>query len=194
MVGVPMMITCAGSARRVLGWGLAAVLLGLAGVNAQALDLRDTHWERVAQRRGLDPLVLYAVALVESRRCVGSDACSPWPWTIRSPEGPRFYADPQAAAADLTELRQRYRNIDVGLMQVNLRWHGEQVAEPARLLDARTNLAVAAGILAAAVRSAPGDPALGIGRYHQWRNPRVARRYGRQVLALVAALRAAPGL
>jgi hypothetical protein len=81
----------------------------------------------------------------------------------------------------------------VGLMQVNLRWHGEQVAKPARLLDARTNLAVAAGILAAAVRSAPGDPALGIGRYHQWRNPWEARRYGRQVLALVAALRAAPG-
>jgi len=35
-----MMMTRAGSARRVLGWGLAAVLLGLAGVNAQAVSFR----------------------------------------------------------------------------------------------------------------------------------------------------------
>jgi hypothetical protein len=168
---------------------LFVFVLGVARANSDAVDLKGTRWEAVAARHGLDPLVLYAVALLESRRAAGPNAFSPWPWTIRSPEGPRFYADKATAAADLSVLAARYRNIDVGLMQVNLRWHGERVPAPDALLDARTNLAVAADILAEAIRSVPGDPALGIGRYHQWRDERVARSYGRRVLALVAALR-----
>ena len=79
------------------------------------------------------------------------------------------------------------RNIDVGLMQVNLQWHGHR-ATPDALLDAGTNLDVAAAILAAAIASAPGDPELGIGRYHHWRSDDVARAYGRRVLAVVQAL------
>lgn len=167
-------------------------VLGTSMLPAQALDLRATQWEAVARRHGLDPLVLYAVALTESAFPRGADTASPWPWTLRTPQGPRFYRSQAAARADLQALRGRYRNIDVGLMQVNLRWHGERVAEPGALLDARTNLAVAADILAAAMRSAPGDAALGIGRYHQWRDERVARTYGRAVLALAAALRPRP--
>ena len=92
-----------------------------------------------------------------------------------------------AAVADLRDLLTRYRNIDVGLMQVNLQWHGHR-ATPDALLDAGTNLDVAAAILAAAIASAPGDPELGIGRYHHWRNETVARAYGRRVLAVVQAL------
>ena len=168
-------------------------LLALSVTNAAAVELGGTQWESVARRNGLDPLVLYAVALQETRRANGTDGYTPWPWTIRSPEGPRFFSDKEAAAAELGRLQARYRNIDVGLMQVNLRWHGNRVPGPDHLLDARTNLAVAAEILAQAIRSAPGDPELGIGRYHHWRDERVARRYGRKVLALVTAMRRSVG-
>ena len=154
---------------------------------ALALNLAATGWEAVARRHGLEPLVLYAVALQESQRHRGANAISPWPWTLRSPEGPRYYDSKDAAVADLRDLLTRYRNIDVGLMQVNLQWHGHRVA-PDALLDAGTNLDVAAAVLAAAIASAPGDPELGIGRYHHWRSEDVARAYGRRVLGVVQAL------
>jgi hypothetical protein len=165
------------------------IVLCVMASSASAVDLRATHWEVTAQRHGLDPLLLYAVALQETQRPRGEGTASPWPWTLRSAEGPRFYERQAEADADLRGLLGRYRNIDVGLMQVNLRWHGHRVVEPGALLDARTNLAVAAEILAQAIRSAPGDPELGVGRYHHWNDERVARSYGRKVLALWAALR-----
>lgn len=189
IVGAIKIITIAFARPRLL----SAFLFSVSLANASAVDLRATHWESVAQRYGLDPLVLYAVAMQETQRSSGRGAYSPWPWTIRSPEGPRFYDDRSAAAADLRLLKAKYRNVDVGLMQVNLQWHGHRVREPGALLDARTNLTVAAEILAQAIRSAPGDPELGIGRYHHWRDERIARRYGRKVLALVAAMRGSAG-
>jgi soluble lytic murein transglycosylase-like protein len=172
---------------------LLASLLSCAGAgDARALDLSATRWEAVAQRHGVEPLVLYGVALQESRRLRGENLISPWPWTLRSPEGPRFYDSKDAAVAELRELLTRYRNIDVGLMQVNLQWHGHR-ASPDALLDAGMNLEVAAGILATAIASAPGDLELGIGRYHHWRSEAVARAYGRRVLGIVAALQARHG-
>jgi hypothetical protein len=169
--------------------GLFAVL-SLSTARAHAVDLAGTHWETVARRHGLDPLLLFAVALQESQRTRDKGFAPPWPWVTRSPEGPRFYSSREAAVADLERLMDKYRplSIDVGLMQVNLRWHGHRLS-PAELLDGRRNLEVAAGILAEALRSAPGDPVLGVGRYHQWRDEGVARRYGRRVLALLQRLR-----
>jgi hypothetical protein len=166
---------------------LAGILSCAWAGGALALDLAATRWEAVARRHGLEPLLLYGVALQESRRSRGENTISPWPWTLRSPEGPRFYDSKDAAVNDLRDLLTRYRNIDVGLMQVNLQWHGHR-ASPDALLDAGTNLEVAAGILAAAIASAPGDLELGIGRYHHWRDERVARAYGRGVIALVQAM------
>jgi hypothetical protein len=111
----------------------------------------------------------------------------------RSPEGPRFYSSREAAVANLERLMNKYRPIaiDVGLMQVNLRWHGHHVSAT-ELLDGRRNLEIAADILAEALRSAPGDAELGVGRYHQWRDEGVARRYGRRVLALLQRLQGTP--
>ena len=43
--------------------------------------LRDTAWWKVAKQRGLDPYILYAVALVESAK-VSKRVAKPWPWTL----------------------------------------------------------------------------------------------------------------
>lgn len=88
--------------------------------------------------------------------------------------------------------RHRPQAIDVGLMQINLHWHGDKVADPVQLLDAHTNLEIAAEILAEAIQSAPGDLELGVGRYHHWKNAAIARAYGRRVLRMVRAM-IAPG-
>lgn len=152
--------------------------------------LNGTLWETVAAQVGLDPLLLYGVALQETRHGTSSKASAPWPFTLRGPDGPQFHASKAQAEQALRQLTARHRPlaIDVGLMQVNLRWHGDKVADPTDLLDAHTNLIVAADILAKAIASAPGDLELGVGHYHHWHNEARARAYGRRVLQMVKAL------
>lgn len=161
-------------------------------VRTGATLLHGTVWETVAARHGLNPRLLYGVALQETRHAAGPATSSPWPYTLRGPDGPQFHRSQEDAAQALRQLLKRHRPlaIDVGLMQINLHWHGDQVARPEQLLDPQTNLDLAARILAEAIRSAPGDLALGIGRYHQWQDANVARAYGRRVLRLVKALSA----
>ena len=154
--------------------------------------LHGTLWETVAARVGLDPALLYGVALQETRHGAGAQASAPWPFTLRGPDGPQFHATKAAAAQALRLLTARHRPlaIDVGLMQVNLRWHGDTVADPTDLLDALTNLIVAADILAKAIASAPGDLELGVGHYHHWHDENRARADGRRVLQMAEALSA----
>jgi hypothetical protein len=154
--------------------------------------LEGTLWATVAHRYGLEARLLYGVALKETRHRAGFRTSTPWPYTLRGPDGPQFHRTRSAAAQALQRLTARHPPlaIDVGLMQVNLHWHGRRVADPAQLLDARTNLEIAAAILAQAIHSAPGDLELGIGRYHHWKDARRARAYGRHVLRLARALAA----
>ena len=73
--------------------------------------------------------------------------------------------------------------LDIGLMQINLHWHGHRVSSAAELLDPITNLTVGSSILAEAIKSSPNDLELGIGRYHSWNEER-ARWYGQRVLSI----------
>ena len=40
------------------------------------------EWHRAAQKHGLDPLLLYAVAIQESGRQVGQGHIVPWPYAL----------------------------------------------------------------------------------------------------------------
>lgn len=153
------------------------------------LDLRHTHWSQIADRYGLDPYVLYAVALTESAR-IRNDFAQPWVWALNR-EGKSLY--PESAAEALHQIRHQLkagnRNIDIGLMQVNLRWHRHRVGRIEDLLDPATNLELGAQILQEAIATVPDDPILGVGRYHAWSNPSEARKYGHRVLRLAVQLR-----
>lgn len=159
------------------------------GSGRPAVDLSHTLWARVASARSLDPYLLYAVALIESARISGGLA-APWPWALNH-SGRTFYPEnPETALAQIRNRLDVGQNvIDIGLMQVNLRWHGRRVRTLEALLDPVTNVQLGAEILAETIASAPGDLALGVGRYHTWRNLKAAYRYGRKVLALAERLR-----
>ena len=152
--------------------------------------LRETAWWRVAEKRGLDPYILYAVALVESAK-VSKRIAKPWPWALNRqgrPLAPASQIDARGILYDT--LARGIRNIDVGLMQVNIRWQGHRVRQPEDLLDPETNLRVGADVLAEAIGSAPGDLALGVGRYHAGSHDAArAYRYGRRVLAVARQIR-----
>lgn len=154
--------------------------------DALAVDLRGTAWEQVAWGHRLDPHLMYAVALVESRR--GAEWFAPWPWALRTQAGP-VYAQSKLEALEAL-YRGSYRGgcVDVGLMQISTCWHAGRVGQLYDLLDPMTNLRVGAQILREALESAPDDLELAVGRYHTWSSEIRARSYGRRVLALRARL------
>ena len=152
---------------------------------ASAVDLDGTIFSHAAQAHGLDTLLVYSVALAESASGRGNGSIGPWPWTLRAPGQPVYTASERQAEEALTQLQQQHGGaIDVGLMQVNIRWNGHRVASPADLLDPATNVMVGATILAEAIQSSPSDLELGIGRYHAWEDEARARNYGSRVLAI----------
>jgi len=146
-------------------------------------------WESVAARQGLDAGLLYAIAVEETQRPNGKGTIAPWPWTLGVKGDQRVYENQDAAREALKGLMGKTADLRVGLLQVSLKDQGDRFGDPATLLDAEVNLAVAASILADGIRSAGDDLALGIGRYRHPHDDRAARAYGRRVLALSERLR-----
>jgi|TARA_Y100001933_G_scaffold241414_1_gene267833 hypothetical protein len=151
--------------------------------------LRGSIYEDVGNEKGVDPALLYAVALTESGRALGerSEAVAPWPYVLRAADA-RFYADNE------DDYRLAYKlfvkkygdKFDVGPLQVNVYWQvtrGKRTAAGEDLLDFRTNLSVGADTLKDAMAST-NDKALGIGRYHTWSDNDRARLFGERVLAV----------
>jgi len=168
---------------------ILVLLLSALAAPATALDLSATLWDVIARRHGIDPVLLYALALHETQRPSGGATVSPWPWTLGLPAGRRFYNSRAEARAALAGMTARSRNIEVGLLQVSLRRHGRRVGDPATLLDPGVNLVVAASVLADAIGTARGDLVLGVGRYRYPDDDRAARIFGNQVLAVREGLR-----
>jgi len=157
---------------------------------AKAIDLRGTIWERAAAEVGVDPVLCYAVGLVESSRFdAQSKLVSPWPWAIRHGQGSLLaHSAIEARSALLAAKGRGETNIDVGLMQINVRANGHRVADLEMLLDPTTNIRIGAQILHEAIASSPADLELGVGRYHSWK-PGLARAYGHAVLVTYGRLR-----
>lgn len=158
--------------------------------NRSPSKLQNTLWWQIAIHHQLDPYILYAVALVESAKANRLNHVTPWPWAINKSGKSIIPASQQEARALLNKtLAEGRRNIDVGLMQINLYWHGHRVGKPEQLLNPVTNLQIGALVLAEAIQSAPHDLILGVGRYHSWQNTKAAVSYGRRVLAVANQIR-----
>ena len=175
--------------RRHLSWimALAMLLAPSWAVAAPRADLAGTIWDAAARSAGVaDPLLLYAIALVESGYLADGGCYRPYPWTVRLPGG-TVLPGSEAEARRIVRLLPPGTNADIGVMQVNLAAHHDMVVHAEDLVAPVQNIFVAARILAEALDSAPLDLELGIGRYHSWDEQR-ARTYGRRVLALYLSL------
>jgi hypothetical protein len=149
------------------------------------------EWRQAAQKHGIDYRLLYAVAIRESGRNVGKNRVAPWPYALHfNGSNVAFYAESRREAEQLLSLALSITdNVDVGLAQVNWRYHKDKVKRPQDLLDPKKNLEVASRILAEALAST-ADRVLGVGRYHSWDETK-ARRYGKDVLILYQAIKEA---
>ena len=167
------------------------VLMMFALSEGVGAELSEQLIEECASTRRIDPFLMYAVSLVESARGYRKGYVRPWPWTLRTPDGPMRFDTREQAQEYLAEAIARFKpyQIDVGAFQVNVHWHGKRFEEPAQMLDPVVNCEVAAEILAEAMASAPKDPVIGVGRYHTWADEPRARRYGERVIRIAANVR-----
>ena len=97
----------------------------------------------------LPPQLLSAIALAESGRWDRERGTTyAWPWTVVA-QGRSYYLSSRQRAIELIyKLRARgVRSIDVGCMQVNLRYHGAAFPTVEEAIDPATNIAYAAVFL-----------------------------------------------
>ena len=141
-------------------------------------------YQQVADAYDLPPEVLYAVALTESARQVDSTGnVRPWPWTLNVQGRGHFFDSRQEAEAALQEhFDAGRRSIDIGLMQVNWRYHRQRLGSPQLALDPYHNLRVAAEILHHCHQSRQ-DWWAAVGCYHAPNSPQRADRYRARVRA-----------
>lgn len=165
----------------------AAVSYDVCGKSALAFDLRRSAWAGVAAEHGLDPYLLYAVALVESNRNK-AEGIAPYPFAMATERRSYYPKDRAEAERILRELQRSGQNVAVGIMQISIKDHARQVDALEDLFDPLKNLTVGARVLDESLRSDHPELAVRLGRYNAWKNDDVARAYGRRVLGVCVRL------
>lgn len=141
------------------------IVLGmhLSVVNAETIP---SSYQRIAYENHIPPEVLYGIAMSESGDKLRSGHFKPWPWTLNIAGVARRYPNRMAAWKGLTFFLNRgIRSIDVGLMQVNWRYHHDKLGTPWRALEPAHNARTGAKILRAEYQKT-GEWKQAIGCYH----------------------------
>lgn len=171
---------------------LAATITANRAEASDPLAIYPTFWGKAALHYGVDPYILYAIALVESRKKSDDGLFRPSPWAIME-NGKRpvshYPKSLEEAKILLHLLLAKTKNLDIGMMQVNLKHHGHRVKNPEDLFDPETNILVGSQILKEALNSSPGELVTGVGRYHHWADPVRSWNYGTKVLTLARSMR-----
>lgn len=155
-------------------------------------DTVPPGYQQIAKLYQIPASVLYAVALTESGKTIQASVFRPWPWTLNVAGQPKRFKTFQAACAEiLHQLRHGRQSIDIGLMQLNWRWHRQRLKHPCQALKPYTNLHHGAALLKTAY-AVKHDWPDATGYYHSpGQNPRQQQRakaYAQRVLRHQARL------
>lgn len=134
-------------------------------------------FSRIAKQCGSNPKALYAIALTESETALTNGKSSVWPHSINW-QGKTFLFQTRKEMYFFAEdlISKGYRSFDVGMMQVNWRWHSHRVNSLWELTDIKTNIRVACDILVEGYK-AKGDWTLAAGFYHSPNNKTHSTNY-----------------
>lgn len=136
---------------------LGTAVLGADGAPAYAQSMGSATDAVVCQRhvqanernQRIPQGLLAAISLVESGRGLGPNGQRvAWPWTINAAgEGQYFDSREEAIAATRALIDDGLRSIDVGCMQINLRYHPDAFASLEQAFDPARNVAYGASYL-----------------------------------------------
>ncbi|RSD31728.1 transglycosylase SLT domain-containing protein [Vibrio pectenicida] len=130
----------------------------------------------IAERESVPPQALYALAMTESATLLGNGQVRPWPWTLNVEGQPYRYPSKAQACQALKHFLMRTKVVDIGLLQINWRWHSAPFSKPCDVLVPETNLTYAAKLLYRAYLRL-GDWTKAAGYYHRPAGGTPAKRY-----------------
>lgn len=117
------------------------------------------------QRYDIPGNLLLAIGIQEAGRN-GPAGLAVWPWTVNANGEGAFFSTREDAQAWVREKQaQGINSIDVGCMQINLRWHGDQFAHQDAAFDPWQNADYAARFLLGLYQET-GSWNKAAGRYH----------------------------
>ncbi|MFT5487943.1 MAG: hypothetical protein ACI9JL_000692 [Paracoccaceae bacterium] len=128
--------------------------------------------------------IMQAISLAESGRWDKSSRSHfAWPWTVMAHGKGRFYPTKAAAIAAVRQLQaDGLKNIDVGCMQVNLKYHPKAFGSLEDAFDPALNARYAAGLFAK-LRKANKSILRAVAHYHSTTRHR-NRPYTKKVVRL----------
>ncbi len=168
-----------------LGLGLALWALPAAAGNAQfSAEIGALCREPIAQAEQANRIprqLLAGISLTESGRWhAGKQESFAWPWTVTSGKKSRYFESRDAAIRKVKQLQAKgVRNIDVGCMQVNLRYHGDAFATLEEAFDPTANVAYATRFLVS-LHGETRSWTRSVARYHS-STPRLGTAYFKRV-------------
>lgn len=175
--------------RRTIASIFAIFSLSVNPTYANAFSLEGTIFEKVGIEANIDPVLLYSIALAESGFNPSSTQwVAPYPWVLRTPSKPIYSKNQKEAIEQLRSILKTSKAVDVGLMQINIRWHGHRIKNVEELLDPLTNLRIGADILNENFARNPENAIKAIGNYHSY-EPERAYRYGLTVWRIFSTLK-----
>lgn len=154
----------------------------LSSASAHSSSLMESFVKDTAAELGVDGVWLWRICTHESKTFYNGSP-QPWPFTLNYKKKGRYFHSHQGALYVLRQILEKDGSnalVDVGMCQVNLRWHGDKVESPEDLLDFRANVRIAAGILAEGKRIR-GTWEKAAGYYHSPGNSKRAQWYVNQL-------------
>lgn len=171
---------------RITGVCITGWVLGTAVAHAQSIP---TGYQRVAMEYEVPPALLYAMALTESGQSALTDGqYRPWPWTLNVNGKGDYYPSRQSAWTALQRVLVDERtSVDIGLMQINWRYHQTALGSSWQALDPYHNLRVAADLLRDCFNK-HSHWLKSVGCYHAPNDTARAERYSQRVKAQASRL------
>ena len=114
-----------------------------------AQNLCRKYIAHIEQEKGIPTGLLAAISIIESGKNVPArDDLVAWPWVINVAGKPEFYKTKTDTVKALNKhLNKGVMNIDVGCMQLNYRYHGDNFSSVSYMLDPRRNVEYGAKFL-----------------------------------------------
>lgn len=115
----------------------------------QVFELCQIAVDKAEKNYQIKSNLLQTIASVESGRWnAQAGKRVAWPWTVHANGKGRYYKSKAEAIAAVKDMQQRgITNIDVGCMQINLKYHGEAFANLDEAFDPEKNVAYSAKFL-----------------------------------------------
>ena len=136
----------------------------------------------IEETKDLPAGILSSISNVEAGRIIGNKPKRGWPWTVNhSGEGLFFENKLDAIQYVTSHLERGDLNMDVGCMQISLKWHSKQFSSLEEAFDPKININYAASFLTKLFND-HGDWNLAIKHYHS-SDPKKHLKYHKKVLA-----------